>query len=104
MKLWTSDTGQRLRVHEHEDCEGPCPIHAQTLHALVTARRHWRGDRRIMERICDHGVGHPDPDDLAIRSGVDPGVHGCDGCCREEIDVTQEASGTTGSVGDPSQA
>ena len=30
------------------------------------------------ERVCPHGVGHPDPD---RRHADDPGVHGCDGCC-----------------------
>jgi hypothetical protein len=42
-----------------------------------------------MERICPHGVGHPDPDHLAFveeRYGTDEAsvesVHGCDGCCR----------------------
>jgi hypothetical protein len=44
-------------------------------------RQHWRGDRDMMERICTHGIGHPDPDDFRIRMGFDSGVHGCDGCC-----------------------
>jgi hypothetical protein len=34
-----------------------------------------------MERICEHGIGHPDPDDRRIRTGEDMGDHGCDGCC-----------------------
>jgi hypothetical protein len=43
-----------------------------------------------MERICPHGVGHPDPDDLAYRISIAKkmgkdtkylGIHGCDGCC-----------------------
>lgn len=46
---------------------------------------HWRADRGLMERICPHGVGHPDPDDLAWQEEHRPqaaaGVHGCDGCC-----------------------
>jgi hypothetical protein len=33
-----------------------------------------------MERICDHGVGHPDPDEFM----ADVWVHGCDGCCAIE--------------------
>lgn len=44
----------------------------------------WRGDRGIMERICSHGVGHPDPDSAAFfrRIGkVYQNIHGCDGCC-----------------------
>lgn len=50
----------------------------------------WRDDRGLMERICSHGIGHPDPDDLAykIRTGGDDaeGVHGCDGCCFDAKD------------------
>jgi hypothetical protein len=66
---------------------------------------HWRDDRKLMERICPHGVGHPDPDDLAYKKTVFEkqakelfdneknrkeyvkdllkieSIHGCDGCC-----------------------
>ena len=31
------------------------------------------------ERVCPHGIGHPDPD----RPHHGGGVHGCDGCCKE---------------------
>jgi hypothetical protein len=47
----------------------------------------FRFDRYLMERICPHGIGHPDPDDPKISMGHgDPEnnydlVHGCDGCC-----------------------
>jgi hypothetical protein len=34
-----------------------------------------------MERICSHGIGHPDPDDISIINGKDDGAHNCDGCC-----------------------
>ena len=40
----------------------------------------------LMERICSHGIGHPDPDSLAWmeRNGREGyGVHGCDGCCQK---------------------
>lgn len=33
-----------------------------------------------MERICPHGVGHPDPDCMYAKRDT---VHGCDGCCLE---------------------
>jgi hypothetical protein len=45
---------------------------------------HWRGDRGIFERICEHGVGHPDPDqfDYWIETRQKHQmVHGCCGCC-----------------------
>ena len=43
-----------------------------------------------MERLCKHGTGHPDPDDLAFKEsiGIDikvESIHGCCGCCGEEI-------------------
>jgi hypothetical protein len=87
-------------VHRASDCHPkPCPIHRPTDHHMVTWPQHYRhrierkiffrgqwvtlpGDyRNIMERICSHGVGHPDPDDLRIRMGYDDGSHSCDMCC-----------------------
>ncbi len=39
----------------------------------------------LTERICGHGIGHPDPDSLSWLDRDRPGhvlaVHGCDGCC-----------------------
>lgn len=45
----------------------------------------------LTERLCVHGIGHPDPDSVEFLASKedDPadarwgwGVHGCDGCCR----------------------
>lgn len=73
-----------LRVHPKAVCAGDwCTIHNPSPHHMREFRQLWRADRRIMERICPHGIGHPDPDDMAIRTGKDRGVHGCDGCCRD---------------------
>lgn len=43
----------------------------------------YRTDRGLMERICCHGVGHPDPDSVSfgLKFGKDISIHGCDGCC-----------------------
>jgi hypothetical protein len=78
-------------VHPPEVCAGEhCVLHNPSDHHMRDWPTLWRGDRRLMERTCAHGVGHPDPDDLAVhvRNGRDwQGVHGCDGCCsapREE--------------------
>lgn len=41
-------------------------------------------ENTLVERICPHGIGHPDPDSLIYfeRKGVEMmDVHGCDGCC-----------------------
>lgn len=44
---------------------------------------HWRQDKATAERICAHGVGHPNPDDARhhARIGRDVSNHECDGCC-----------------------
>lgn len=81
--------GYQLRHHMREECQGHhCPLHNPSNHALKDAPLNWRSDRGLMERVCEHGVGHPDPDDLAYKAtlrGSDEveyeGVHGCDGCC-----------------------
>lgn len=86
------ESGQRLRVHSKEMCRGGnCSIHNPSDEAKAIGTRQWRSDRAMMERICSHGVGHPDPDELAfLRSiGMDKqadvnGLHGCDGCCSDE--------------------
>lgn len=74
-------------VHPVEACTGrACVIHNPTPHHMRWWRLHWRDDRGIFERICPHGVGHPDPDQRAFwkANGLEVnGVHGCDGCCAE---------------------
>lgn len=79
---FTTGTGQKLVVHSNEDCIGPfCPIHNPSDHHMKDWPLHWRADRAYFERICEHGVGHPDPDGFY---GEQDTVHGCDGCCRKE--------------------
>jgi hypothetical protein len=71
-------------VHEAGTCLGEwCTIHNRSEHPLRSFPQHWRGDRQLMERICPHGVGHPDPDDCKLTgvAGSTDGIHGCDGCC-----------------------
>jgi len=85
---YITGTGQRLKVHNKSVCAGnPCPIHNPSNHPMIEFPTHWRDDRGIMERICPHGVGHPDPDDFSIRNGHDKGVHGCDGCCTGDYPI-----------------
>jgi hypothetical protein len=72
-------------VHAKGECEGEwCVIHKPSHHPMRSWPMYWREDRMLMERICQHGVGHPDPDDVAyhIRHGVpEAAVHSCDLCC-----------------------
>lgn len=71
-----------LNTHEENKCDGEvCTIHKRTNHHMRSFRQFYRFDRGIMERICPHGIGHPDPDDISVINGTDDGVHGCDGCC-----------------------
>ena len=73
--------GDELTTHESYKCFGQyCTIHNNSPHHMVLWKQHWRSDRGIMERICPHGVGHPDPDDPKFIDEYER-VHGCDGCC-----------------------
>ena len=79
---YVTGTGQVLQVHNKGECRGKhCPIHFPSNHCMRDFPTHWRDDRGIMERICPHGVGHPDPDQVMDKAEW---VHGCDGCCSEE--------------------
>ncbi len=76
--------GRFNNAHLPDQCIGEhCTLHNRSDHSMREFPQHWRGDRGIMERICPHGVGHPDPDDYRIINGEDSGIHGCDGCCSE---------------------
>lgn len=61
-----------------------CAFHNPSDHAMRDFPALWRADRGILERICEHGVGHPDPDSAAYLDSIGKGsenVHGCCGCC-----------------------
>lgn len=83
------ESGQIVQHHRLDLCTGWCSIHNPSPHHMRNWRRVWRDDRGMMERTCRHGVGHPDPDDLAYKArsaGEEAlffweGIHGCDGCC-----------------------
>ncbi len=94
MERYETGTGQKVWVHDEKDCEGEhCPIHNPSDHHMKTWPTNWRGDRGIMERICPHGIGHPDPDDIRIVNEDDLGIHGCDGCCIPIKFVTKALKG-----------
>jgi hypothetical protein len=80
-------TGALWRVHGEAQCKGePCCIHNPSDHKMKSWPRHIR-ETGLVERMCPHGVGHPDPDSVAfIKSATGEecwSVHGCDGCCTE---------------------
>lgn len=86
MKRYYLPDGQEIiNVHDESLCEGrPCVIHNPTDHEMSEWPLHWRNDRGIFERICSHGVGHPDPDQFLYWSSIGAQheqIHGCDFCC-----------------------
>lgn len=84
-----------FEIHDKEVCEGEfCPFHNPSDHPLKDAVRHIRADKMMLvERICEHGIGHDDPDSVAYfhKQGQEwAGVHGCDGCCQPKQVVVQK--------------
>lgn len=80
--------GRILSHHGWKDCLGPnCPIHKPSDHHMLDWPLLFRPDLGIFERICEHGIGHDDPDSTAYAEAMDPKwyhPHGCDGCCSED--------------------
>lgn len=75
-------------VHHPNTCASDpgCIIHHPSQHHMRTWPIIWRADAPA-ERVCPHGIGHPDPDSLAHLARTLPdyiGIHGCDGCCEVE--------------------
>lgn len=86
--FWTEfGGGYKLgNTHDSSLCEGRgCAIHNHPSdHALKDAPLLWRSDRGILERVCPHGVGHPDADAADYLTSIGKeyeNIHGCDGCC-----------------------
>lgn len=83
-------------IHPRMMCDGhPCPFHHPSDHHMKDWPTHTRASR-LVERICPHGAGHPDPDSLAyFRRAVSARVyeslqleeHACDSCCSERPPV-----------------
>ena len=98
-RAYVTGTGQVVvDIHKKTDCTGkPCVIHRPSKHSMRAFPTHFRYDRYLMERICPHGVGHPDPDDVAWQQEVmpqrAPGIHGCDGCCMSDEDLARHGLG-----------
>lgn len=89
----TEKWGQHT-IHAKRLCAPPCPFHAPSDHPLKDATMAIRYDKQaLVERICEHGVGHDDPDSVAYMQAQGhtwAGVHGCDGCCGGKMPKTME--------------
>lgn len=87
---WTKFEGETdidlVNVHDPGLCTGRgCAIHDHPSdHPLKDAPLNWRTARGILERICEHNVGHPDRDSAQYLESIGKGyenVHGCCGTC-----------------------
>lgn len=75
-----------LDAHPSTRCVSqPCALHNRTDHSMRKFPQLWRGDRKIIERICPCGVGHPDPDDPTTDR-----VHGCCGIADHCVPTAKE--------------
>jgi hypothetical protein len=93
--FWFDDEGHVLRgVHSSESCANPkrCVMHSPTDHPMRELPMVWR---RQMQRRCEHGELHPDPDALSYRLFRDEAdavrsealEHGCNcDCCKGAYD------------------
>lgn len=83
--IYDEETG--VYIHRESKCAGgPCPFHYPSDHHMRDWPKSVRLDRHgLVERHCEHGVGHPDPDSVWFFENIFQermvGVHGCDGCC-----------------------
>ena len=85
--------GALTKVHSDSQCRGRhCWVHNPSEHPLSDAPIVWREDKHAAERSCEHGIGHPDPDDLTYHRLVGRSdmewlqSHACDGCCVKPSD------------------
>lgn len=84
---WSPYRGPTIltNVHPESACAGQhCVLHNPSDHHMRDWAAVFRADLHLMERQCRHGIGHPDPDDVAWHAsqGRSRGIHSCDGCCR----------------------
>jgi hypothetical protein len=74
---YTTGVGQKLTVHAQWSCIGDwCVIHRPMPGPWESWPTRWRYDRRIMERVCPCGVGHPAAEEALWCADT---VHGCCG-------------------------
>lgn len=90
METFEFVNGISRTVHDRRECVGRfCVIHNPSLHSMVEEPMLLR-ETGLVERVCRHGVGHPDPDSAAFFDAHGPigsigtwTTHGCcsEGCC-----------------------
>lgn len=85
-RVQLENSGEIIYTHPNFACNNNrCTVHNRSMHSMRHYPQHWRVDRAIMERICEHGIGHPDPDEYKLIDKTEH-THGCDGCCEGAYD------------------
>jgi hypothetical protein len=70
--------------HDPAFCAGTgCSRHHPSNHHMRAWPKVWREYYGYSDRMCSHGVGHPDPDDVVHLQALGEvrTEHTCDGCC-----------------------
>lgn len=84
--FYDSVGGKVIYIHNKKNCKGRgCPVHHPSDHEMKKWPMSWNLQVLSMERVCEHGIRHPDPDDYKFRQDnqIDIPDHAkdCDGCC-----------------------
>lgn len=58
-----------------------CSIHHPSQHLMVGMLQVYDFDKKLMQRVCNHGVKHPDPDDRALHLRSKDGFDLSHTCC-----------------------
>lgn len=99
VELSSPAPGVVVMNHAPSRCAGrACCVHNPSDHHMRDWPMTFRSDRAryvgdrvfvLTERICPHGVGHPDPDSMDYLRSIGSsdevageGIHGCDRCCK----------------------
>ena len=80
--VWTPvGSKRRFTTHDESKCKGKfCCVHNPSDHHMKDWPQNYRDDTGVTERLCPHGVGHPDFDQ-PFKPDSWQWIHGCDGCC-----------------------
>lgn len=79
---WRLVGGQLLSgVHRRNTCIGPnCCIHNPSTHPMRSWKMHFNHSTMVMERVCEHGFVHVDPDDPKAKNYHTPARVHCLNC------------------------
>lgn len=99
MEYFTCSDGLQILVHNEEHCDGNgCCIHSPSDHHMKEWPLVWDQENKQMQRVCQHGCCHPDPDDVAFRArrpdyvqSANGSKHWCDGCCQKDYPIRKQA-------------